>query len=147
MPFIDLDEAIEIETGQTIEVLINKWGEPLFREIEHTVLKKLLTLPHFVMATGGGTACFHDNINMINATGISIYISMRAEALAQRLIRARKPRPLLANIAPGDLSSHIALMLQQREPYYLKAHFIVDGCKKPLEQISKIIVDSDKSDS
>ncbi|HPG74076.1 MAG TPA: shikimate kinase, partial [Bacteroidales bacterium] len=86
MPFIDLDEAIEIETGQTIEVLINKWGEPRFREIEHTVLKKLLTLPHFVMATGGGTACFHDNINMINATGISIYISMRAEALAQRLL-------------------------------------------------------------
>lgn len=145
MPFIDLDEAIEFETGQTIEVLISRWGEPRFREIEQTVLKKLIALPHFVMATGGGTACFYDNINMINATGISIYISMRAEALAQRLLRARKPRPLLLNIAPADLSSHIAQMLQQREPYYQKAHCIVDGCKKPIEQISKFIVENNKS--
>ena len=70
MPFFDLDEKIEEHEGRTIAEIFAKEGEEYFRLLEKDVLH-LLTESHegFVMATGGGTPCFYNNIDYLKKTG------------------------------------------------------------------------------
>lgn len=128
VPFIDLDLEIEKEEGMTIEQLFTAKGEEYFRNSESTLLKKLSATSEFVMATGGGTPCFHDNLSFINQTGTSIFLNTVIKEIAGRLKGKQKEvRPLLAGVPDDQLEQKLEEMLQQRLPFYRQAHFTLDG--------------------
>src|SRR3990167_1017538 len=54
MPFVDLDEQIEKEAGETIARIFEGRGEAVFRNIERRVLRGLPETPACVIAGGGG---------------------------------------------------------------------------------------------
>ena len=66
LDFIDFDSFIEQEQGKTITEMFDSGGEDKFRELEHEYLKKLLLKKNVVISLGGGTPCFHNNIELIN---------------------------------------------------------------------------------
>jgi len=73
MPFFDLDEKVEENEGKTITEIFADYGEEYFRLLEKDVLH-LLTESHesFIMATGGGTPCFYNTIDYLNAKGTTV---------------------------------------------------------------------------
>ena len=64
-PFRDLDWIIEQKVGIEIPTLFQEKGETYFRRLEQFCLQETILTPPSVIATGGGTPCFYDNINWI----------------------------------------------------------------------------------
>jgi len=124
--FIDLDEEIEKESQRSIAALFEELGEDKFREIENSVLNKIIQTNECIIATGGGTPCFLNNNEIINKTGTSIYLKTSAENILSRLRSTISSRPLLKNIATGQLEEEIKKMIGLRKQYYEKANIVID---------------------
>lgn len=130
VPFIDLDAYIEAGEGASIAGLFERVGEPGFRELERQYLHQIATLPPAVVATGGGTPCFFDNMHWMNNHGITIYLATPVAVLAARLRADQSTRPLLRQVAGRDLEAHIQTLLKQREPFYKQAAVIAEFSEK-----------------
>ncbi|RZM27547.1 MAG: shikimate kinase [Pedobacter sp.] len=126
-PFFDLDHQIEAEMGQTIATYFTEHGEAAFRQLENKKIKAFSYPKHAVIATGGGTPCYFDNIDWMNENGLTIYINMPAQALAKRLEKGKAKRPLLHGLDTEGLISFIEQKLKDRNPFYRQAKLIVSG--------------------
>lgn len=124
--FIDLDQLIESETHETTDALFEK-GESKFREIEAHVLRTTLSNTPTVIATGGGTPCFKDNMKWMNENGLTVYLKLAAGSLYHRLASAKKNRPLLKGKGDVALMEYIMETLAWREPYYRQSRYTFKG--------------------
>lgn len=126
VPFYDLDEQIEQSEGKTITELFESEGEEYFRKLEKEVLY-LLSETHetFVMATGGGTPCFFNNIDYMNRKGTSIWINCSAECLAQRLSGEKEKRPLIKDLDDEGLKAYIIKKVGDRRLFYQLANHVI----------------------
>ena len=124
---VDLDHEIEKIAGMPISEYFASHGEPAFRELERKTLQTLDYAAHCVIATGGGTPCFFDNMEWMNANGNTVYIRMSPKALAGRLEKGKAKRPLLRDLDEQGIISFIENKLKERDPYYLQAFLILDG--------------------
>lgn len=126
IPFFDLDEKITEHEGRSISEIFQKEGEEYFRLLEKDVLH-LLTESHetFVMACGGGTPCYYNNIDYLKKKGIVVWINCSTECLHKRLIQERDKRPLISNISPADLKSYIIKKYSSRKIFYQQATVIL----------------------
>ncbi len=96
--FIDLDKAIEEQTGKSPAAWIVEDGEQDFRRIESEILQSLNTLECSVVSCGGGTPCFNDNLNWMLLHGKVVYLDVPIGMLLQRLQQAdADERPLLSD--------------------------------------------------
>ena len=60
---LDLDDVFEEKYKITIKTFFNKYDEDLFRNLEAELLKTTFEMDDIVISTGGGTACFFNNID------------------------------------------------------------------------------------
>jgi shikimate kinase len=127
LTFIDLDKYIEERYFKAIPVIFAEEGEVAFREKERISLTEVSQFENVVIGTGGGAPCFFDNMEMINRSGITIYIAPDNEILANRLQKSKTERPLIAGKSKDELSAFIAEALQKRSPFYEKAKIIIRG--------------------
>lgn len=123
--FIDLDKEIEKKSGKEITSIFAVEGEKYFRGLEQETLNELLEQDDYVMACGGGTCSFGDNMDKMNEAGVTIYLKMSTDGLAERLELEKDSRPLLNGKSGHELWSFVHETLQQREPDYLKAKYKV----------------------
>ena len=123
VPAFDLDKEIEKAEGKTIAQIFAEKGEAYFRQKENEVLKTFAFKNNFILATGGGAPCFHDNIEWMNNHGITIWIDEPLLTIASRLLKEKSHRPLIANIADEDLENFFYAMREKRKPFYTKAKY------------------------
>lgn len=139
MPCIDLDKEIEKEMNTSISDYIKRYGEEKFRQIETEVLTDTINRgQHFIMATGGGTPCFHENLHNMNETGITIYLNTSSHVLYARLIQERKDRPLLSHVNDTELESTIDSILTTRVKYYERCKYFIDMDHDPESTFAEI---------
>ena len=122
--FIDMDAFIEQQEGLSIAEIFASSGEDHFRVLERKALLSLLNMENVVVATGGGTPCFFDNMEMINQEAYSIYLKVDIEKLIGRLKIAADKRPLVAALNAGELDKDVRARLAVREPFYSKAKLV-----------------------
>lgn len=137
--FIDLDCYIENRYLKKISEIFSEQGEQKFREIEHRLLKEVAEMDNVIISTGGGAACFFNNMQIMNQHGVSIYLQSTPEKLAARLLSARNTRPLIKNITKEELPLFIRKKLTEREPYYNQSTYIVQNNDDNPEPVSKKI--------
>jgi len=128
--FVDLDDYIEQRCGASIEEIFAAQGEERFRLIEQQALREVANQPAgTIVACGGGTPCHGDNMALMNATGLTIWLTASPATLAARLRqpRYRQGRPLLAGIPDDALEEHITRDLDRRTPFYSQAHLHFDA--------------------
>lgn len=126
VPFIDLDEEIVLQEQITIPEVFKTKGEDHFRFVESSLLKKWAnTDDSFVMATGGGAPCFLDGIDIINNSGISVFLNTSISTLAER-VKNKPDRPLLSASNEQELVSTLEKTFSARIPVYSKAKIVVD---------------------
>ena len=126
--FVDLDQYIEQKEKLSVQSLFENFGEEAFRKMEKKCLDEvLINEKNTVIALGGGTICFENNLGNIKKNGLLIYIELPAVALAQRLEKSKVKRPLLKNYKGDELVSFVANKLDERKEYYHKAHIVVPG--------------------
>lgn len=119
--FIDLDAYIEARYRKRVADLFAERGEAGFRDIERRMLHEVAEFDNVLVATGGGTPCFFDNMDYMRTRGVTVYLSASVPTLCRRLLRARVKRPLVMGKSAEELGDYIAQMLKQRETYYLQA--------------------------
>ena len=120
MPFIDLDEEIVRQEGKSVPEFIQFQGEGNFRIREKEVLHNLCALDNrFVMATGGGTACHHFNMDFMNKHGLTVYLDVSPGDLALRIIeQGLEKRPLIQSYDQIDLIQELRNLKEVRAPFY-----------------------------
>lgn len=125
--FIDLDHAIEQRHNATVSEIFSRHGEEGFRRIEREMLHETAGTEDCIVACGGGTPCFFDNIDFMNTHGTTLWLRTTPGTLFARLIRKREKRPLLAGKSDDEIRLTIDSQLEAREPYYARARHSWQG--------------------
>ena len=142
--FVDTDRLIIRQEGRSIADIFANDGEPYFRELEARVLRTIKPGSNLVVATGGGMPCFHGNMAYINATGVSVFLDVSPDLLAQRLIaHARQfptntPERPLFDAADQKLPDILRQKHQQRSPIYRQADIIISGDTSEQDVIDRL---------
>ena len=122
LPFLDLDERVESREGRSISEIFAKEGEEYFRKREREILHEICNeADEFVLATGGGTPCFFDNMDYMNQVGTTVFLNTSPLVIVDRLKRQRADRPLLAMYSDDELEFFVREHLESRLSFYLKA--------------------------
>ena len=137
--FVDLDEVIEKKEGNSVADIFETRGEAYFRKIEEDALKTCAGFNNTIVACGGGTPCFSDNMKWMNAHGTTIYITCTIAEIMERVLAEKEKRPLLKKINPGELSFFIEQKLKEREPYYTQARVTVQSSQLTESSFAGII--------
>lgn len=128
LPFVDLDKEIETKEGRSIAAIFKEEGEDYFRALEANTLQSFDPHVPMVIATGGGAPCFHNNMDWMLDNGIVFYLSCSPEIIRDRLLETEmNQRPLIRNKSEQELLAFITQHLKEREIFYQKAHFTIDG--------------------
>ena len=124
LTFIDLDWYIEERVHKTVRQIFAERSEEGFRELEKRMLHEVADFEDVVIATGGGTPCFFDNVEYMNQKGETVFLDVSQEVLFRRLKVAKQQRPLLAQKNDEELKAFIADALGKRLPHYSKAKHV-----------------------
>ena len=123
-PFVDTDLFIENRYHKAVPDIFAEKGEAFFRKMEQAILQEVTQFENTVISTGGGTPCFFDNMDLMNRTGITVYLKMPVSELLRRLITNKQERPLIKDKSPEELTQFITGSLEKREMWYNRAHII-----------------------
>ena len=145
--FLDLDDYISEKEQMSITEIFDKKGEVYFRLIENKYLKAVLEKEEdFILSLGGGTPCYHDNMEIILKYSKNVFfINTSPELLSERLFKQRSKRPIIESInSIIKLKEFISKHLFERIIFYNQAnHIILDSnqgidstCNKIIEKIN-----------
>lgn len=136
LQFIDLDWYIEERFHAKVADIFAQKGEEGFREIERRMLHEVAEFENVIIACGGGTPCFFDNMDYLNTQGATIYLKGEPEVLQAHIGMGKSKRPLLEGKTPEQLHEFIKESLAVREPFYMKARYTLNiGLIETEEQI------------
>lgn len=141
---IDLDDQIALMEEKSIPDIFNQKGELYFRKLETRVLQDTLEDPSsFIVALGGGTPSYGDNIGLIkNTPNVQlVYLKASVEFLTERLFHEKDNRPVISHLNnKEDLEDFIRKHLFERGFYYLQSDTIINVEGKSPEEIVKSIL-------
>lgn len=136
LQFIDLDTYIEEKENTSIKEIFDTKGEIYFRKKESFYLNELLlSRRDFVLALGGGTPCFGNNMELVSkSTKNTFYLKYIPKSLTERLLLEKKSRPLISDLKDEDLEDFIRKHLFERNIFYTKANYIITMDNLSLEE-------------
>ena len=133
--FIDLDKYIENKHSATINDIFLEIGEAEFRELERKALDEIVKRQDIIISTGGGTPCFHNNIEKMNQSGLTIYLETNPGILFSRLTNSKLERPLIQNKSETELKQYISETLKMRKEFYEQAKIQIDSKNLNISQL------------
>ncbi|MEZ4755943.1 MAG: shikimate kinase [Flavobacteriales bacterium] len=126
MPFRDLDRMVEAEVGPLLP-FFRQHGEEAFRRHERQQLERLLDGPPIVLATGGGTPCEGDAMELLLRRSTVVWLDVSLPTLMPRILRAGGDRPLLFGLRGEALTDRVMELLVKRTPVYGRATLRVEA--------------------
>ena len=124
--FIDLDFYITQRFRRSVAQLFAEKGEAWFRARESDMLREIGEMDNTVIACGGGTPCFDDNMEFMNSHGLTVLLEASEDCTLRRLLEAKKgKRPLTAGKSPDELREFIRTHKAERAPFYGKARLLL----------------------
>jgi shikimate kinase len=136
----DLDDIIEMNEEKTIPEIFSEDGEDAFRKTEAKIIRWFKEKKKFVIATGGGTPCFHDNMNWMKKEGVVIWLDESIEVLVSRLTAQKAQRPLIANLDDNEIEKFIQEKLVERNPIYQQANYRLTSDEIKEANLKKLIL-------
>jgi len=142
--FVDLDSDIERHTGLPIAQIFEQKGEPVFRDIEHDCLTRVLGWAserdaRVVLALGGGTfaqprnAALIHNVDSPARGGIAVvWLDCVIELMLQRCV-LMGDRPLFRDEAS------FRRLYQERLPFYRQADYRIESGGESIRVVEQIL--------
>ncbi len=132
--FIDLDEYLSSQEGQTIQQIIDSRGEEKLLELESESLRKI-DLNRKVVSPGGSIVYDRDIMEYLKEVSFLIYLDDTFENISSRLGNA--PTRGIVGLKTKSLRQ----IYDERRPIYSHfADFTLDVCGKPAKDaVSEII--------
>jgi len=127
LDFEDLDAIFEEKEGMSISDFFKEKGEAAFRKAEQKHLRSTSVFQKKIIATGGGTPCFFDNMEWMCTQGTTIWLDTPPDTIIQRLAEEHTQRPLVAHLNPKEQRATILNLLEIRKPMYSRADYRLFG--------------------
>jgi shikimate kinase len=131
--FFDLDQEIEKREKRRISEVFRDNGEPHFRELERRHLAELSSVEHAVIALGGGAYLDPQNRELVEKTGLTIWLKVSFAKVADR-VKIDGTRPKFAD------KDHAERLYRSREPFYANANIHISTDGRSPESVVKEIV-------
>lgn len=125
--FIDLDFWIEQNEGLSISEIFEIKGEAYFRKLEHLALLETSKMQETVVACGGGTPIFFNQMDWINEHGLSIYINTSKDNIIGRLRKNQSTRPMLKRMHGKQIADWVHKNHEVRSPIYQQSKISFDS--------------------
>ena len=81
----------------------------------------MLDFDNSIIACGGGTPCYTDNMKWMNENGLTVFIKAKAQTLLQNMSHEIGKRPLFKKINQAEILTFIKQKLKERDSYYTSA--------------------------
>ncbi len=133
---VDVDIAIEHEYGRTVSEIIGAEGLEKFRDIETTILAKIVAARPAILSLGGGTWTVAKNRDLIKLHGYTvIWLESSFDRCWLNIKFSRKDRPLAKSKVDTKR------LFDEREKIYCLAdwHFVVRADHTSYEVAQEII--------
>jgi shikimate kinase len=140
LPFIDLDRYIEQQKNMSVADLFAYFGENYFRQAEQACLQQIIQQESFVLACGGGTPCFYENMALMNANGVTIFLDASPAFIASRVKQSKTQRPLFKNATDMTRLTIVQTLFNKREQFYRKAKCTLNVEKLSAEEVAQQVV-------
>ena len=135
-PFVDLDQVLVAEAGQSVADIVAQGGWAEFRRREKDLVARYRHLRGLVLATGGGVVLDPENVENLRENGIIIWLTAEPGAIRARLDTDRPRDDFRPSLTGGDTVSEVAQVLQAREPLYrAAAQLVIDTSRRPVAQV------------
>lgn len=127
VPSVDLDKEIETRERKSVSRIFAENGEDYFRQVESKILLEWAASENsFVMSTGGGTPCFYNGIDIMNQTGLSIFLDVPVRVLLSR-IEKKTDRPLLQASDATEIERKLMSLRASRLRCYQQAAITIEN--------------------
>lgn len=136
--FVDFDEAIVREAGQSIADIFSLHGESHFRDLEARIAGELLREVDIVLGSGGGWAAEPGRLESVPERTESFWLQVSPETAVRRATRQPGARPLLDR---GDPLEEAARLIAERSPSYGHARWTVDTEHSTVEDVASLILE------
>ncbi len=139
LPFFEMDQLIVEKEGKEIPKIFEESGESYFRDLETSLLKKILSKNGSIISCGGGIVLRNENIHEMKNHGTVILLTATPETILQR-VQHNNSRPVLN----GKKNIHdISKLMEERQDKYMQAaDIIISTDSKNLSQICHEILES-----
>lgn len=139
MDFYDTDRLFENRYRISVSDFFNKYDETLYRKLETNILQSTQEYDNAVIATGGGTACFNDNMQWMNQHGLTVFLKVSPQTAFNRLSKSKVKRPLVTNKTPQELQEFIQVNYTERMSFYEQAMITIKGEDLDLDLLVNVI--------
>lgn len=137
LSFLDLDDEIVDRVKLTINEIFESRGEAYFRNLEKESMRLVSRGADQVVATGGGVVLDPENVGMMKATGVVVYLRTPLVLLWER-IRGKTDRPLLKVPNPQEM---LGKLFYERKPHYEAAHdYAVNTEEKSPGEVARDVI-------
>jgi len=116
--FADCDAQIGDQQGKNVACIVAECGWEGFRRLEARAMGRLCGREATVVANGGGVVLCAENVRLMKANGVVIWLQAAAATIAARLradTGSAAQRPALGGL---DLDEEIVTTLADRTPLY-----------------------------
>ncbi len=136
MAFVDMDKFIEKKQRRTVSEIFEKNGEEFFRALEREAAKELSSKNGIVIAAGGGTLTFRENVEVLRNNGVIVLLDIPVETVAKRL-ENDTTRPLLNR--PDKLDAMYDLYNKRLPLYRDAADIVINADQSPMQICAEIM--------
>lgn len=141
----DTDTLFEEKYRISVDDFFQKYDEPLYRKLESEILKSTENLENTVISTGGGTACYFDNMDWMNLHGLTVFMRISPAAAVDRVLHSHHKRPLTRGKSEEELMEYVTWHYASRMPFYEQARITVKSENLEIEHLLQLIYEADKS--
>jgi shikimate kinase len=139
--FVDLDQVLEEEAGESIPVIVQRYGWDDFRGREKKLVGRYADQEGLVLATGGGVVLDFDNVRYLKKKGLIFWLTASPQEIQTRLIRDQQEIDRRPSLTGSNPVSEVEEVLRQRQPLYqAAADIIISTSQDSVEQVAHQIV-------
>ncbi len=139
LPFVQLGAQIEALAGMSVPEILELTGRSGYRRFEEQALLEVLKNDELcILETGGGIVSEPRMLNTILTSCFVIWIQASPDEHMRRVIEQGDLRPMQAN---EDAMDDLKQILEERTPFYEKAHARLDTTGRNVEQCLNELVD------
>ena len=136
IPFVDADSEIEKAAKMSVADIFASYGEPEFRRLEKSVIRRVLEGGPQILATGGGAYMDTETREMVSENGVSLWLSADIDLLMQRVSK-KTTRPLLKNPNPRGVMEDL---IKERYPVYSVADLEIASRDVSKDEMTNLVV-------
>ena len=145
--FLDLDDLIEAQAGQTIPEIFAEEGEMGFRQRETKALWTTGERRELVVALGGGTIVDDANRAYAKEHGLLVTLDVDADTVLERIGDAAEDRPMLQDedgqpLSRETMAERIDTLLTRRHPAYADVDLVIDADDRPPDVLAAMIAEA-----